>query len=142
MADTMQFDLVSPERSVVSTQARSVRIPGAEGDLSAMPGHTPTITTLRPGLLLVEDESGSTEEYLVTGGFAEIGPSGTTVLAEASMHRSEVTQDWYQGALQEARRAHSEAQPDAVDSAAKLVEDMVAVGGHIGLATDSRAPAP
>ncbi|QRN79101.1 MAG: F0F1 ATP synthase subunit epsilon, partial [Nocardiopsis sp. BM-2018] len=47
MADTLQFDLVSPERMVVSVAARAVRIPGAEGDMTAMPGHTPALTTLR-----------------------------------------------------------------------------------------------
>jgi F0F1-type ATP synthase epsilon subunit len=49
MAEMMQFDLVSPERKLASAQVRSVQIPGAEGDLTAMPQHAPTITTLRPG---------------------------------------------------------------------------------------------
>jgi len=50
MADTMQFDLVSPERKLASVTAREVRIPGADGDLTAMPGHAALITTLRPGI--------------------------------------------------------------------------------------------
>ena len=54
MADTMQFDLVSPERMLASVQASAVRIPGVDGDLTAMPGHTPVITTLRPGLVAAE----------------------------------------------------------------------------------------
>ena len=49
MADTMQFDLVSPEKSLASLAAREVQIPGSEGDMTAMPDHAPTITTLRPG---------------------------------------------------------------------------------------------
>ena len=53
MADTMQFDLVSPERSLVSVPVREVRLPGNDGDLTAMPGHAPTIVTLRPGLVTV-----------------------------------------------------------------------------------------
>ena len=52
MADTMQFDLVSPERSLVSVAAREVRLPGTDGDLTAMPGHAPAIVTLRPGMAL------------------------------------------------------------------------------------------
>ena len=51
MADTMQFDLVSPERMLVSGTAASILIPGAEGDMVAMPDHAPVITTLRPGIL-------------------------------------------------------------------------------------------
>ena len=61
MADTMQFDLVSPERSLLSAQASSVSIPGSEGDLTAGPGHEPTITTLRPGILTVVTEKGTEE---------------------------------------------------------------------------------
>jgi F-type H+-transporting ATPase subunit epsilon len=50
---TMQFDLVSPERRLASLQASEVQIPGADGDMVAMPGHAPVITTLRPGILRV-----------------------------------------------------------------------------------------
>ena len=71
MADTMQFDLVSPEQRLTSVQATEVKIPGSEGDLTAMPMHAPTITTLRPGFLTVVSE-GKSEDYLVVGGFAEI----------------------------------------------------------------------
>ena len=58
MADMLQFDLVSPERKLASGKARAVQIPGADGDLTAMPDHTPTITTLRPGVLVVEGATG------------------------------------------------------------------------------------
>ena len=92
MADTMQFDLVSPERRVASYKATAVRIPGAEGELTAMPLHAPLITTLRPGVLHVEGEKG-TEEYIVTGGFAQIGAEGISVLAEESYHRDEMSQE-------------------------------------------------
>jgi len=71
MADTMQFDLVSPERRLASAQVASVQIPGADGDMTAMPDHAPTITTLRPGILTVDGPDGQSE-YVVTGGFAEI----------------------------------------------------------------------
>ena len=81
MADMLQFDLVSPERKLASGKARAVQIPGADGDLTAMPDHTPTITTLRPGVLVVEGATGE-ERFVVTGGFAEISPEATTVLAE------------------------------------------------------------
>ncbi|MDO7732626.1 MAG: F0F1 ATP synthase subunit epsilon, partial [Paracoccaceae bacterium] len=49
MAAAVQFDLVSPERRLASVQAVEVQIPGADGDMTAMEGHAPTITTLRPG---------------------------------------------------------------------------------------------
>jgi F-type H+-transporting ATPase subunit epsilon len=68
----VQFDLVAPERRLASIQASAVQIPGADGDMTAMEGHAPTITTLRPGILRVT-HAGGTDEYAVSGGFAEIG---------------------------------------------------------------------
>ena len=132
MADTMQFDLVSPERMLVSTQASEVQIPGAEGDLTAMAGHSPVITTLRPGILKVM-AGGQATEYAVTGGFAEISADGVTVMAERSLPRAEMTADVMKDWVTEARNAHAEAHPTVADDAAKLLSDMVAMGGHIGL---------
>ena len=137
----MRFELVSPERRLASSDdATAVRIPGADGDMTAMADHAPAITSLRPGILTVESASGE-DSYAVSGGFAEIG-AGVTVLAERAVHTSEMTQDMYDDWVEEAHVAHREAKERAskgddphggVDAAAKLVADMVAVGGHIGL---------
>ena len=137
MADTMQFDLVSPERRVASLEVTSVQIPGADGDMTTMPGHAPLITTLRPGILRVES-TGGTQEYVVTGGFAEIGEN-LSVLAERALPREEMTQETFDAILEEARAALNTAkevfvnEPGPVDDAAKLLSDMVAMGGDIGL---------
>ncbi len=135
MAETMQFDLVSPERRLASMQASEVRIPGADGDLTALPSHSPTITTLRPGILTVVGPEGQVE-FAVTGGFAEIGES-VTVLAERAMPRDEMTQEVFDAYMDEARGGHETArsanEPGPVDDAAKLLADMVAMGTHIGL---------
>ncbi|WP_136636725.1 F0F1 ATP synthase subunit epsilon [Pseudooceanicola onchidii] len=132
MADTLTFSLVSPERSLASGTAAQVQIPGADGDLTAMAGHAPLITTLRPGVLHVSGPDGE-DDYVVTGGFAEISAEGVTVLAERALHQKEMTQEIYTDWVKEAKEAHANAQGDAADSAAKLLADMVAVGGHIGL---------
>lgn len=137
MADTMQFDLVSPERKLLSAQVTSVQIPGADGDMTAMPNHAPTITTLRPGILTVETTNG-TEQFVVTGGFAEIGES-ISVLAEKALPKADVDQKTYEALVQEAHDAYHQTkaastnEPGPVDEAAKLLMDMVAVGTHIGL---------
>jgi len=91
MADTMQFDLVSPERRLASLQVTAVQIPGADGDMTAMADHAPTITTLRPGVMTVEGPEGTTE-YVVTGGFAEISSRGVSVLAERALVKGDMTQ--------------------------------------------------
>ena len=137
MADTMQFDLVSPERRVASLEVNSVQIPGADGDMTAMPGHAPLITTLRPGILRVES-AGGTYEYVVTGGFAEIGEN-LSVLAENALLREDMTQETFDAIVEEARAALNTAkeffvnEPGPVDDAAKLLSDMVEMGGEIGL---------
>ena len=102
MADTVQFDLVSPERLLASTQAKEVQIPGAEGDMTAMPDHAPLITTLRPGVLKVSGSDGDAS-YVVTGGFAEINASSISVLAERAIPQSEVTQEQFAEMMGEAR---------------------------------------
>ncbi|MEM7318632.1 MAG: F0F1 ATP synthase subunit epsilon, partial [Pseudomonadota bacterium] len=105
MANTMQFDLVSPERSLASLQASAVQIPGADGDMTAMPDHAPTITTLRPGILKFEGPEGSSE-YLVTGGFAQISADAMSVLAEKAIPVAEVTRARLDELISEARSAH------------------------------------
>lgn len=117
MADTMQFDLVSPERSLASMQVNSVQIPGADGDFVAMPEHAPVITTLRPGVLTVTDGSGSTD-YAVSGGFAEVTATGASVLAEKAMPVSEVT-----AADLDAMVAEAEANAEGLSGAAKDASD-------------------
>ena len=138
MADTMQFDLVSPEKLLASGAVTSVQIPGADGDMTAMPNHAPTITTLRPGVLRVEAPEGTTE-YVVTGGFAEISAEGISVLAERAVPKGEMTDEDMDAMVAEARTALNTAneffenEPGPVDDAAKLLADMVAMGDDIGI---------
>lgn len=136
MADTMQFDLVAPERRLASAKAREVRIPASEGDMTAMPGHAPTITTLRPGVLRYAGPEGE-DSFAVTGGFAEITDEGVTVLAERALHVGDVTREVLDGFIAEARAAEARAQESGdhnlIDDAAKFLSDMVALGDHINL---------
>ena len=137
----VQFDLVSPERLLASIEASEVQIPGADGDMTAMEGHAPTITTLRPGVLRVV-HSGGTDEYVVSGGFAEITAKGVSVLAEQARPRGEMTQEVFNAMIADAKAAMKSVEevfknePGPVDDAAKLISDMVAMGGHIGLTSN------
>ena len=138
MADTMQFDLVSPERRLASMEVTSVQIPGADGDMTAMEGHAPTITTLRPGVLTVDGPDGA-QAYVVTGGFAEISSRGVSVLAERAVVKGDMTQDQLDEMVEDAKTTYAKAkeafanEPGPVDDAAKLLSDMVAMGDEIGL---------
>ncbi len=141
MADTVQFDLVSPERLLASVEAKEVQIPGSEGDMTAMPDHAPLITTLRPGVLKVSGTDGD-KEYVVTGGFAEINESSISVLAEQAVPRDEISQEQFKAMVDDATDRLAKAQetyvnePGPVDDAAKLLADMVAMGDEIGLSAN------
>ncbi|MCL4107744.1 UNVERIFIED_CONTAM: hypothetical protein GTU68_022205 [Idotea baltica] len=126
MADTLQFDLVSPERRLASLAATEVQIPGADGDLTAMPDHAPVITTLRPGILKVSGPDGTTE-YAVTGGFAEVTASATSVLAEQAMPVADVTTDIMDALIADVTTASQDASDDVKDAASKRVADMHAL---------------
>ena len=131
MAGTLQFDLVSPERRLASLPATEVQIPGADGDLTAMEGHAPTITTLRPGVLRAIGAEGS-KAYVVTGGFAEITASGVSVLAERAVPVEEASVAMVDELVAEARDQVAAAVADGRDVAEKLVNDLLALRVAVG----------
>lgn len=132
MADTLQFDLVSPERKLASVAATAVTIPGMGGDLTAMPNHAPFLTTLRPGIVKVV-APGETAEYVVTGGFAEISPTAATILAETAIPRSEAGGDLVSALLTDSEKALAEAPVDAQMAAGQRVRDVLALKAQLGL---------
>ena len=132
MADTMTFDLVSPERKLASVEATSVNIPGMEGDLTAMPNHAAFLTTLRPGVVKVNNGNDVTE-YVVTGGFAEVSAKGTSVLAEQAMLKSEANAEVLAAVLTAAETALATAVEDTKTAAAQRVNDVKTLMGQLGL---------
>ena len=118
----MQFDLVSPERKLASMEATEVEIPGAEGDFTAMVDHSPVLTTLRPGVLRVKTESDITE-YVVTGGFVEVSPTATSVLAEQAVPMAEVSADMINGLIADAEAAAINVTGSDLDLANKRIAD-------------------
>ena len=89
MADKLQFNLVSPERELMSAEVDQVDIPGTEGWMGVFPNHAPLMTTLAPGMVKIR--TGTDEKRIfVRGGFAEISPAGLTVLAEEAMPAEEL----------------------------------------------------
>ncbi len=78
------FDLVSPEKLLFAGEVGQVDLPGSEGDMGVLAGHAPLVTTLRPGIIVVYRDAGDMK-VVVDGGFAEVGPAGLTVLADAAV---------------------------------------------------------
>ncbi len=131
MADTMTFDLVSPERKLASVEATSVNIPGMEGDMTAMPNHAAFLTTLRPGVVKVNNGNDVTE-YVVTGGFAEVSAEGTSVLAEQAMPKAEATAEVLGGVLSAAEATLETAAEDGKTAAAQRVNDVKTLMAQLG----------
>ena len=131
MAGTLQFDLVSPERRLASFAATDVQIPGSEGDMTAMEGHAPTITTLRPGILRAHS-AGGMQAFVVTGGFAEINAGSITVLAEKALPIEEATGTVIDGFVTEARELLAVALPEDRDMAEKMLADTLALKASAG----------
>ena len=123
MADTMQFDLVSPERKLASGEADMVVIPGMEGDLGALPGHAAFLTTLRPGVVTVTNGSDTTE-YSVTGGFAEVSGEAVAILAEETVTKAELTREYLEGKIETARTALENATDETRQSHGQRLNDL------------------
>jgi len=82
MADTVEFELVSPERLVLSQPVEMVVIPGVEGNFGVLPGHAPFISMIRPGMIEIYEGRTVTQRIFVVGGIAEVIPDRCTVLAD------------------------------------------------------------
>jgi F-type H+-transporting ATPase subunit epsilon len=85
MADKVQFELVSPEKLLLSEAVEMVVIPGSEGDFGVLPGHSLLISTIRPGVIDVYDGGSVGERIFISGGFAEVTPERCTVLADEAV---------------------------------------------------------
>ena len=85
MTNTVEFELVSPERLVKSQPVEMVVVPGAEGDLGILPGHSPLIAEVRPGVIDIREHGEVSEQIFVSGGFCEVSPERCTVLAEEAI---------------------------------------------------------
>lgn len=87
MADTLDFELVSPERRLSRGKVAMVVVPGTEGDFGVLPGHAPMMSTIRPGAISIyEADTGSVSaRFFLDGGFAEVTETGLTILAEKAI---------------------------------------------------------
>ncbi len=90
MADTMLFELVSPERLLVSEQVTEVQIPAAEGYIGVLPGHAPLLSELKAGGVLTYKSDGGPKVIAIYGGFVEVLPDRVRILADAAERKEEI----------------------------------------------------
>jgi F-type H+-transporting ATPase subunit epsilon len=119
MAASFKFELVSPERLLVSEEVQHVVIPGAEGEMTVMANHAPVMTTIKPGVVTVKPVSGADERYVVFGGFADILPEGCTLLAESAVAVGDIDRTDLARRIQEAKEDVADAKDDQAKTRAE-----------------------
>ncbi|HXG78257.1 MAG TPA: F0F1 ATP synthase subunit epsilon [Methyloceanibacter sp.] len=125
MPDAFKFELVSPERLLVSSEVEQVLVPGAEGDMTVLAYHAPLLTTLRPGLLDIGFPGGERQRYFIRGGFAEISPAGLNVLAETAIDLRELDASQVAQAVKDAEEDVADATTDSARDRAKTKLDQL-----------------
>ncbi len=124
--DKVEFELVSPEKLLLSRDVDMVVVPGAEGDMGVLPRHSPAITTVRPGTIVVYEGGAVSDRIFIAGGFAEVTGDRCTVLAEEAMLVEDIDRDAAEKELSDARddmsAAESDAERKAAETAAAVAE--------------------
>jgi F-type H+-transporting ATPase subunit epsilon len=129
MAGTFKFELVSPEKVLMSADAEQVMLPAVEGDMTVFPQHAPVVVTLRPGVLDI-GLAGSKSRIFVRSGFAEIVPDRVTVLAGTAFDVASADPDQISSALKSAEADLAAATDDeATFMASRAVEQLRLLGG-------------
>lgn len=103
-AMTTHLDVVSAEESLFSGRVSHLQVSGQEGELGIMPGHTPLLTPIKPGMVKMVKQHGGEEVFYISGGFLEVQPGGVTVLADTAIRG----QDLDKAKAEEAKRSAQE----------------------------------
>ena len=109
---SFSFELVSPERLLFSGEVESVVVPGTEGEMTVLKDHAPLMTTLKPGVVTVEETAGKSSRLFVRGGFADVAPTGLTILAESAVPVDQLDAAKIEAEMQDAREDVADAQND------------------------------
>ena len=118
--DKVEFELVSPEKLLLSRKVDMVVVPGAEGDMGVLPQHSPAITTVRPGTIVVYEGGAVTDRIFIAGGFAEVSDNRCTVLAEEAMPIEDIDKNAVEQALSTALDGVSSASSAADRNTAEI----------------------
>jgi len=133
MAETVEFELVSPQKLLKSEAVEMVVVPGDDGDIGVLPGHSLLISTLRPGVIDIHEGGKVRESIFVGGGFLEISPESCTVLTEESTPVDEINKADAEARLNAANDALASAEDGATavaEADVKVAEAMVAAASH------------
>jgi len=115
MAENIRLEVVTPEKSVVSEEAKIVMAPGELGEFGVLSGHTPFMTSLKLGSVRFEDSSGTERFVFVSGGFAEALPDRVTILADSAERRKDIDIERAKSAMQRAEERLAKEDDDEID---------------------------
>ncbi|MEO1703011.1 MAG: F0F1 ATP synthase subunit epsilon [Pseudomonadota bacterium] len=134
MADAFNFELVSPERLLLSEEVTQVVVPGADGYLTVMSNHAPMMTTLAPGIVKTIGSDGQNEQIFVRGGFADISPAGFTLLAEEATNVKDIDAAYIGQQIKDAEEDVADAQNEETKQTASFrlsrLQEVKAALGH------------
>ena len=114
---TFKFELVSPEKILVSEEAKMVVVPGEEGDFGVLAQHAPLLSALRPGVVRVTSATGEERKIFVAGGFADVTPALLSVLAEDAVDVASIDKAKLEADIKNLEDDLGFAKDDAVKSA-------------------------
>ena len=117
MADQVEFELVSPERLLLSASVDMVVVPGAEGDFGVLPGHAPMISGMRTGVIVTYADGSVARRVFVSGGFAEVTAERCTVLADEAISFDDTDRNEAEARINTARGQLDDADKDGRDAA-------------------------
>jgi len=123
MAEKLKFELISPERVVMSEQVDMVSVPGTEGEFGVFAGHAPVMTGIRPGMVDVIVDDKTNRRIFVRGGFAEITAQGLTILSEEAIPIEELNRDVMGQQIKNAEEDLTDAKDDAAKQKAQETLD-------------------
>ena len=131
--ERVEFELVTPERLVISRGVDMVVVPGTEGDFGVLPGHTPMVSTVRPGVVNVYEGNEIVERMFVAGGFAEVTAARCTVLADRAVAVDELDRAAAEQTLKDAREDLADAKTDderrEADKQIAICEEILRITG-------------
>lgn len=120
MAETLNVEVVDPERVIVSAAVEMVVLPGAEGDFGVLPLHAPLVSLLRPGVVSLFENGRSVRQFFVAGGFVEVSEEGCTVLAQGVEPLEEISRAAAEQALKDAEEDLADAKAPSEEERARL----------------------
>ncbi len=137
MAEPFAFELVSPEALVLSGDASEVIVPGTEGYFTVLANHAPVMSTVKPGVVEVKMADGGSQKIFVRGGFADVSPSGLTLLAEHAVSLEDFNMEDLEQQIRNAQEDVADADTDekrerAEAALALLEESREVIGQSLG----------